>query len=341
MGELVYLGRSRLHRSHANLIQSLHTASCFQQLGWDVTMYLPPWPGDLDVGDTLAALDVDPAPPLKSSQWLHPRWGFWPFIWLYRKRLAEADILYTRVPAISLLLSRAGLRHSVEVHDVEALVTKGRLTEIIANQRKGLVELLVPISQGAASVLLDAGADPARVHVAPSGVKYAAYADLPPFDPARLACPRVVHLGRLTRDRGEDVFNALIERGICQITAISRDPARNPHIETHSPVPLREVPAWYARSDLTLLPYQPSISIVASISPIKLFEAMAAGRPIIASDLPTLREILRDGQNALLVDPADPDAWEGAIRRLQDQPELAERCHAAPKLTAAARGGRG
>ena len=41
-------------------------------------------------------------------------------------------------------------------------------------------------------------------------------------------------------------------------------------------------------------------------SPLKLFEYLAAGRPIVASRLPALAEVLEDGINALLVAPEDP-----------------------------------
>jgi glycosyltransferase involved in cell wall biosynthesis len=43
---------------------------------------------------------------------------------------------------------------------------------------------------------------------------------------------------------------------------------------------------------------------------------MARGRPIVASRLPVLEEVLVDGSNALLVEPDHVDAWAHAIRRL-------------------------
>jgi glycosyltransferase involved in cell wall biosynthesis len=48
-------------------------------------------------------------------------------------------------------------------------------------------------------------------------------------------------------------------------------------------------------------------------SPMKLFEYMAAGRPIVASDVPALREVLRHGENAWLVAPDDPGALAEGI----------------------------
>ena len=43
------------------------------------------------------------------------------------------------------------------------------------------------------------------------------------------------------------------------------------------------------------------------LSPIKLYEYMAAGKVIVASDLPSIREIIKDGYNGLLVDPSQPE----------------------------------
>jgi glycosyltransferase involved in cell wall biosynthesis len=63
----------------------------------------------------------------------------------------------------------------------------------------------------------------------------------------------------------------------------------------------------------------------AFTSPLKMFEYMAAGRPIVASDLPALREVLRDGENALLVPPEDPQALAAAIQQVRSDRALAER----------------
>jgi glycosyltransferase involved in cell wall biosynthesis len=51
-----------------------------------------------------------------------------------------------------------------------------------------------------------------------------------------------------------------------------------------------------------------------------VIEAMAMGLPIVASDLPALREVVEDGRNAILVPPASGSALAGALARLLDDP---------------------
>lgn len=57
---------------------------------------------------------------------------------------------------------------------------------------------------------------------------------------------------------------------------------------------------------------------------IVLAEAMAAGRPIVASDIAGYRDVARNGLEALLVQPGDPGALVGAVRRLLDDPAFAK-----------------
>ena len=74
-------------------------------------------------------------------------------------------------------------------------------------------------------------------------------------------------------------------------------------------------------------------------SPLKLFEYLSLGRPIVASDLPAIREVLTDNETALLVPPGDPaalasaaDAAGRATRRLSARLGQAARA-LAPEFT--------
>jgi glycosyltransferase involved in cell wall biosynthesis len=61
------------------------------------------------------------------------------------------------------------------------------------------------------------------------------------------------------------------------------------------------------------------------VIPNKAFQALACGTPLVTADTAAARELLRDGESALLVPPGDPRALAGALRRLAKEAELAER----------------
>jgi glycosyltransferase involved in cell wall biosynthesis len=65
--------------------------------------------------------------------------------------------------------------------------------------------------------------------------------------------------------------------------------------------------------DVLLAPYLSDVeghgrgrNIAEGMSPLKLFEYMAHGKPIVSSDLPVIREVLRDSVNSVLVSPDNP-----------------------------------
>jgi len=64
------------------------------------------------------------------------------------------------------------------------------------------------------------------------------------------------------------------------------------------------------------------------MSPMKLFEYMNTGRPIVASNLEVLKEVLDDGRNALLADPDHLDEWVTAIKNLIQGSEMSLRLSA-------------
>ena len=56
---------------------------------------------------------------------------------------------------------------------------------------------------------------------------------------------------------------------------------------------------------------------------MKLFEYMASGRPILAPDLPSTREVVND-QSAVLVDPDDPSAYIDGLKKILSNHEFAQ-----------------
>jgi glycosyltransferase involved in cell wall biosynthesis len=78
-------------------------------------------------------------------------------------------------------------------------------------------------------------------------------------------------------------------------------------------------------ADVVVLPNPASTISTRFTSPLKLFEYMASGRPIVASDLPSIREVLRDGESAILVNAGDAQALTDGLRRLRDDQALGAR----------------
>ena len=60
------------------------------------------------------------------------------------------------------------------------------------------------------------------------------------------------------------------------------------------------------------------------MSPMKMFEYMASGVPIISSNLPVLKEVLVNGKNAILVSPSNLSEWQKAINLLRTNKNLAK-----------------
>jgi glycosyltransferase involved in cell wall biosynthesis len=92
---------------------------------------------------------------------------------------------------------------------------------------------------------------------------------------------------------------------------------------------------WVAAADVVAMPIQPSTLNHRLTTPNKLFEAMATGVPVVASDLPGMSGIVRDTGCGLVCDPTDPGAIARAIRAILDAPE-AERATYRERALAAA-----
>jgi glycosyltransferase involved in cell wall biosynthesis len=157
-----------------------------------------------------------------------------------------------------------------------------------------------------------------------------------PADPTPLADRErcIAYVGAISRDRG--MLNML--------EALAKVDGRLLLGGTFSPPSLldeaRRMPAWdrvnyrgtldrtgvatlLGESRLGIVTLLPTPSYVPSL-PVKLFEYMLAGLPVVASDFPLWREIVDDAECGLLVDPYDTDAIARACQWLLDHPREAQ-----------------
>jgi glycosyltransferase involved in cell wall biosynthesis len=89
-----------------------------------------------------------------------------------------------------------------------------------------------------------------------------------------------------------------------------------------------EMPALVAAFDIALLPGAPAYA-----SPLKLYEYLAAGLPVVAPDQENLREVLRNRENAILFAPGDADALAAVLIELKGDAALRARLGACARVT--------
>lgn len=81
-------------------------------------------------------------------------------------------------------------------------------------------------------------------------------------------------------------------------------------------LPQKDVAGELARATVVVAPFLKSAMTSEHTSPIKAFEAMAAGRPLLISDTDASREIVEDGRTGLVVPPGNVEAWSQALERV-------------------------
>jgi glycosyltransferase involved in cell wall biosynthesis len=197
----------------------------------------------------------------------------------------------------------------------------------------------VTITRGLADELTSRFGARGALAVIPDGVKVAGAPGARP--PSTNHPPVIGYAGHLYPWKGVDVLleaiarlpdvRALIVGGLAgepdldRTQALARALGIGDRVSFAGAVAPPQVAARLAGMDVLVLPNTGTHVSARYTSPLKLFEYMAAGRPIVASDLPALREVLKDDENALLVEPGDAGRMAEAIERLLADASLASR----------------
>jgi colanic acid biosynthesis glycosyl transferase WcaI len=264
-------------------------------------------------------------------------------------RSPRPDVVVASSPSLPSAAAAAALararraRFVLEVRDLfpDSAIAMGLLTDprIIAVSRRlerfcyARADRIVALTEGIRDGIVARGVPAGKVELITNGVDLEIGADAAPTpaapvpDDAFVAMYVGAHgtyssLGtvldaadRLRGDRdtrvvlvgGGDRKPALVEeardRGLANVAFVD-------------PVPKREVPAWLARADACLLPYQDN-PLFAGALPNKAFDYLGAGRPIIAAaPAGELTRMVERAACGVAVPPEDGDALAGAIRTL-------------------------
>lgn len=267
-----------------------------------------------------------------------PRW-FYRLVGQYA-HLRGADLVFTRKPETAVVTVGAGIDTVLETHILwENMPQLHPYQEIL---RKPALRALVVVTSSLVDSFARAGIQRERILVEPDGVDLAQYTPILEQSVARkqLGLKQDVFLcvytGHLYRDRGIEV---IIETA-CRLPAVQfllvggweKDVVYYRHLVASCGavnvnftgfVPHNQIPLYQFAADVLLMQYSAKTHHAAVCSPLKLFEYLAAGRPIVSVDLIVLRSILRNGQNALMIESDSVPALEAAIRQIMDNPGLA------------------
>ncbi len=329
----------------ANTIQVMKMAQAMTALGHEVIVTVP---GESNQSSPPAWEELAHFYGLKyqfAVEWLPSSSRLRRYDYGYRSviyaRKQGCELIYTRLPQAAGLASFWGIPTIYEVHDIP----RGRGAKVLLRLflRGSGARRLVLITRALRDDLSrwQPKLPPSPfTTIAPDGVDLDRYADLSSSAEARaaLSLPErftIGYTGHLYPGRGTELILAMAERllevafllvgGNPEDVTSVRAEAENKGLENirlTGFVPNAELPLYQAACDILLMPYQELVAassggdIARYLSPMKVFEYLACGRPIISSDLPVLQEVLNE-TNAIFLPPDEVDPWVEAIQDLR------------------------
>jgi glycosyltransferase involved in cell wall biosynthesis len=251
---------------------------------------------------------------------------------------------------VALAARRLGIGYVYDAHDLwlgRPRRGRGRLYFALSQRYHRLVErLLVPRAAATLTVSPPIADHLRRAYRLPRVYLVPNYPEVGPpvarrelreleggetIDPAK---PIVIYLGGLMAGRGlEQLVDAMalvpdaqlvmLGSGAEEGPLLARAVERGSSVVVRPPVSPGLVEAYAASADVGVSPIVPSCLNYRYSLPNKLFQYMAAAIPVVASDLPQVREVVESGDCGLVVDTTRPDAIAEGIRRV-----LADRAEA-------------
>ncbi len=315
MKKLFYIAHARIPTEKAHGIQIIKTCDALAGKGYEVTLILPRKRGGL-LADPFSFYGVDrnfKIVRVRSLDLLRLGWlGFWigsvtfafTSAWYV---IGKQGVCYTRDEFTAFFLRIIGRNVLWEGH-------MGQRNIFV----RALVAFQVPfvvISEGLKHLYLAMGVDERKILVAPDAVEVGQFDLKKTKEEARKELgiqtdkPIVLYTGSMQKWKGVTTLVAAAE-GLTEVEVMLVSGKAH-----------QEIPLYLQAADILVIPNGAAEDISRLYtSPMKLFEYMASRRPIVASDLPSLREVI-DEECVYFFAPDDPVSLRTAILRALKNPE--------------------
>jgi len=343
---IAYLAKTRVPDITANSMQSVQVCAALAGLGHSVTFIViddsdagnePTWEQLSDFYDVQTWFKVDKiaVPKAKNSRFLY-LWASLLSIPRIRKKLIKGgyDLVYSRDVISAWTASYCRLNTVFEAH---ALIWASRLQRLLFARlvRSKYLLKLVSITHSLAEVYIRRYPElQDRVIIAPDGAEICSQRVIENAESPLKGLPtklKVGYVGHLYKGKGLEVVEAIagsmpdvefhIVGGRPEDVSFWEHIIKEDNVFFYGFVPREKLSHYYAALDVCILPNQETVwaagaatvknrlDIGSFTSPLKMFEYMAHGKAIVASDLPVLREVLHDGI-AVLVDASRAEEWK-------------------------------
>lgn len=258
-----------------------------------------------------------------------------------RMRLTDADLYITRGVPMAGFLVGLGLPTTIESYSGTFYERSPDTVVLpIIDRLSAFKNVVVPTEEIAAR-WREQGISSDKTTVIPTAINLSNYADPKSKSEARreLGLPvdrnLIVYTGKLIPARGSrvlvDACADLSETDVVLVGGSDEERAamrayldeqgiENVHVEGWVKPP--RVPTYQWAADVLVSASKPGAFNPMEAVPLKIIEYMAAERPIVASSIPGIMEVLYDEHSALLAEPGNPGALRDAIARVLENPEL-------------------
>jgi glycosyltransferase involved in cell wall biosynthesis len=361
-GSVVVLRAGWLPTRQANGIQTVRMCEAFAGLGLRVSLYYLPQPRiPEDITkyyDIKMPIDLKRFPravlPLRKHFKLNGKWSSIPsfihaFLWCgLAVQLASrenARFYFVREPMLAWWLGLRNLPTVLEIHHDYSVGGIDNPFIRVACRRPSIKSVVAVTEHMRNDLVSFFGVPHEKTLALPNGVDLERFSNGCTREAARQQlglAPEaqvIVYTGQLFGEKGVDVLvraGALLKN--VPIVIVGGDAADKDrllrlkqevgasNVTLLDYVPPTKIAVYLKAANVLVLPHSARVTKSAKYTcPLKLFEYMAAGAPIVASDLPSIREVVRHGENAWLVKPDDPYALAQGLHSMLDHHDLAQR----------------